>query len=111
MPAAAPQEANVSTRPRSRSNACTRGKYISALSLRNGQARSASNAVRGEIQLIGGSTINIACRSRENLAATSSVLQPTSCSRASGGMHKKLNVGTDFRANTPVQCTAEPMTS
>ena len=39
IPAAAPQEANVSTRPRSRSNACTRGKNITALSLRNGQMR------------------------------------------------------------------------
>src|SRR5262249_11439123 len=39
IPAAAPQEANVSALPRSRSNDWTRGKYMTALSLRKGQLR------------------------------------------------------------------------
>ena len=37
MPAATPQGANNSKRPRSRSKATTRGKNIAASSLRNGQ--------------------------------------------------------------------------
>ena len=45
MPATAPQAAKVSMRPRSRSNASSRGKYMTAFSLRNGQLRSASSAV------------------------------------------------------------------
>jgi hypothetical protein len=37
MPAATPQGANISNRPRSRSNPTMRGKNITASSLRNGQ--------------------------------------------------------------------------
>src|SRR6185312_15586503 len=100
IPAAAPHEANVSTLPRRRSKACTRGKYITELSLRNGHVRSASRAVREDTQLIGGSTMSMACRSRQDLAATGEGLGATSCSRARGGMHRILESAGN--ANRPV---------
>ena len=78
MPAATPQGANISKRPRSRSKATTRGKNMAASSLRNGQWRMPSSAAALDAQDDGGSTMSMARRSRQKRPATSSVDSPTS---------------------------------
>jgi len=67
-----------------------------------GQLRSASSAARALLQAAGGSTSNMACRSRQKRAAIMRVLRPTSCSRPSGGMHSRLNPPIACRAKRPV---------
>ena len=89
-----------------------RGKTSRRCRYGNGQLRMESSAVRADNHAEGGSTNNRACRSRQNFAATSNVLRPTSLSRVSGGIHNKLKDGTTpFSANIPVPSIADPMTS
>jgi hypothetical protein len=111
IPAATPQGAKSSKRPRSRSKATTRGKNIVASSLRNGQWRMPSSAAALEAHDEGGSTTSIARRSRQNRPATSSVERPTSVSRVSGGIHSRLMSGADCNAKRPAPVWAEPMMS
>ncbi len=111
VPATAPQLANVSARPRSRSNAWMRGKHMNACSERNSNSRRPCSASSQDCHAAGGSTTSSAWRSRHRRAATSSALGPTSRSRSSGGMQTKRTSSADASANRPLPASGDPITS
>ena len=77
----------------------------------SGQWRMSASAFAALSQATGGSTNRIARRSRQKRLATSSVLAPTSTSRASGGTHSRLKPSLASSAKSPVPRAAEPMMS